>query len=261
MTDKLLSVELEGREICSFDAEFSHGEHSPVVEVRTAQPTLCFIDSRGTRRTFDLSFVREENASWLHFSIRVSPEFLVQSDFLMTITQADSEEAFRARAVDGVRVQPFVLPECAKRYDVIEGKGLFRRGFHFKGIITPGNVTLLCRCAYCERSFRVRSVHAGMGNAVYFYCGSCSHTLMASADLEDAPPVIGPAYEEELKRFEQRLPPCEACGGSFSYYNPFLCPHCKEPYIDFGKYPKERDWEYYCNVYHGRWAQNFAEGD
>ncbi len=257
MSDKILSVAFEGREICTFDHGHPHGEHWPSVQAQTAHPELVFADSRGTRRVFDLSFVRDERKDWVHFCIRVSSEYLVQPDLVFGESSEDPEQAFRAGEVSGVRLQPFILPESSKSYDVIEGRGLFQRGFHFVGIVTPGNVSLVCVCAFCDRNFRIQSFHAGMSNVAYFYCSDCTETLVASVDLEDAPPVLEEADPAALKRFEQRLPLCAECGGSFAYYNPMWCPHCKEPYIDFRRFPKERKFEYYGNVLYGRRSQEF----
>lgn len=206
MSDKILSVAFEGREICTFDHGHPHGEHWPSAQAQTAHPELVFADSRGTRRVFDLSFVRDERKDWVHFCIRVSSEYLVQPDLVFGESSEDPEQAFRAGEVSGVRLQPFILPESSKSYDVIEGRGLFQRGFHFVGIVTPGNVSLVCVCAYCDRNFRIQSFHAGMSNVAYFYCSDCTETLVASVDLEDAPPVLEEADPAALKRFEQRLP-------------------------------------------------------
>ena len=37
--------------------------------------------------------------------------------------------------------------------------------------------------------------------------------------------------------------------GRFKFYNPFRCPYCTAPYIDFQKNPEIREYEYYANVF------------
>jgi hypothetical protein len=257
MSVEILTVTFEGREICTFDRVRPHGAGWPTARVQTGRPVLAFTDSQGRERAFDLSFVRDEGKDWVHFCVRVSPEYLVQPDLVLGDSSEDPERAFRAGEVPGVRLQPFVLPESSKNYELFEGRGLFSRGFHFKGIVTPGNVSLICVCGYCDQSFRIQSFHAGMSDVVYFYCSDCSETLVVSADLADAPGLLETPDAASLERFEQRLPTCAECGGSFAYYNPMRCPHCKEPYIDFSRFPEERIYEYYGNTLYGRRPQEF----
>ena len=81
--------------------------------------------------------------------------------------------------------------------------------------------------------------------------------MIASSYIEDAPPILGEADMESVARFERRLPECKECGGSFRYMNSLLCPHCREPFIDFKKHPEERKKEYYGNHLYGGSVQVF----
>ncbi len=67
----------------------------------------------------------------------------------------------------------------------------------------------------------------------------------------DAPPVLGKADKDSIARFESGLPSCTQCGGNFRYMNPFVCPHCKQPFIDFSIHPEDRECEYYGNYLYG----------
>ena len=54
---------------------------------------------------------------------------------------------------------------------------------------------------------------------------------------------------DAIKQLERNLPAAPD-GTKLSYYNPFCCPKCSEPYIDFSKYPEQRPNEYYGNTYY-----------
>jgi hypothetical protein len=226
-------------------------EKLPVVQLTRAGQALRFIDSEGAARTYDLSSIYEEGERFLHLSVSVRPTFVVQADALFTKDGKNPGEVVQGLGGRGVRLEPFYLPECdADPADLI-GRGLFYRGLHFPGIVTRGNVSLLCICDRCRKSFRLQSFHAGFSDLTYLYCSKQPHTLVASSYLEDAPPVLGGADAASVARFESRLPPCEQCGGEFRYMNPLRCPHCLGPYIDFERHPADRANEYYGNYLYG----------
>jgi hypothetical protein len=253
----VLRVLLDAEEICSFTSSGLPKEQRPVTELRDEQQSLHFIDSAGSDRSFDVSSIFSEGGRFLHLSIRVGPTFAVESDCIVTKSADENpQDAFQSGTAPGVRFQPFMLPEFTDDTSILLGKGLFFRGLHFSGSVTPGNVSVLCLCDYCNKSFRLQSFHAGFGQVTYLYCSGGPHTLIASNYIEDAPPVLGEAIES-VARFERRLPECSECGGSFRYMNSLLCPHCKGPYIDFTQHPEERKKEYYGNHLYGRSVQVF----
>ena len=257
--ETVLSVLLDAEELCSFGSGEVPAEKHPVAELKAGQHLLHFVDSAGDARSFDLSSVFAEGGRFLHMSVRVGPTFAVQSDCVVTRSKDENPaEAFERGAI-GVRFQPFMLPEFKGDAGDPTGKGLFLRGLHFPGRITPGNVSALCLCDHCKKSFRLQSFHAGFADLSYLYCSGGPHTLVASSHIEDAPPILGKADAESVARFERRLPPCDECGGSFRYANPLLCPHCRAPYIDFRRHPQEREKEYYGNHLYGGTVQVFAE--
>jgi hypothetical protein len=225
------------------------------VELRPSVPitsdTLTFIDSRAKAYNYDLSSIRRERAKWLHISIRVSDQFTAQMDGLVNDTSSVPEQLRGPNAPMGIRFQPMYLPECPKDPAELMGKGLFFRGLHYPGWVTPGSVSLMCICDYCAKSFRLQSFHAGFGFQLYFYCDMGTHTLVIPDSVIGAPPLTGLVDPEVVSEFDARLPRCERCGGHFKYYNPLRCPHCHQPYIDFDRYPRVRAVEYYGNNLYG----------
>jgi hypothetical protein len=253
----ILQAFFEGRELARINRQSVPIEELPVGIMSTRQPALILKDSRNTEWLYDLSSCLQDGARYLHFSIRVGPTFAVQGDCLLWDSEQMPADAFAKGSAKGIRFQPFYLPESPVDPAELVGRGLFFRGFHFSGTITPGNVSLLCICDSCRKSFRAQSFHAGFGNNCYFYCDKGPHTLIASSYLPDAPPVLGKVDLEMVRRFESKLPLCEKCGGEFRYYNSFRCPHCLAPYIDFKRYPHDREVEYYGNQLYGDTLQWF----
>jgi hypothetical protein len=255
----VLRVLLDTQELCSFTFSELPVEKKPLAELNSGQHSLHFADSAGNVRSFDLSSVFAEGGRCLHMSVRVGPTFAVQADCVATERRDEnSREAF-LRGATGVRFQPFMLPEFKGDTSDMAGRGLFFRGLHFQGSVTPGNVSALCLCDHCRKSFRLQSFHAGLADLAYFYCSGGPHTLIASSHIEDAPPMWGKADMTSVARFEGRLPKCSDCGGSFGYLNPLLCPYCREPFIDFKRHPQEREKEYYGNHLYGGSVQVFEE--
>jgi len=260
----ILRLYLDEDLVFEVDADEVPVEKLPVLQLTHAGQALRFVDSRGATRTYDLSSIYVDGERFVHLSVGVRPTFVVQADALLTKDGHNPEEVFRSPEGRGVRLEPFYLPECAADPADLIGRGLFYRGLHFPGIVTQGNVSLLCICDHCHESFRLQSFHAGFSDLTYLYCSRQPHTLVASSYLEDAPPVLGEADAASVARFESRLPPCEQCGGAFRYMNPLRCPHCLEPYIDFEKHPADRAKEYYGNYLYGgtlqRWEPSQGMG-
>jgi hypothetical protein len=256
----ILRAFFEGRELARINRQSVPVEELPVGIISTRQPALMLKDSRNTEWLYDLSSSLRDEPRYVHFSIRVGPTFAVQADCILGDSGQTPADAFANGSANGIRFQPFYLPESAGDPAELIGRGLFFRGFHFSGTVTPGNVSLLCVCDFCRKSFRVQSFHAGFMSVNYFYCDRGPHTLIASSYLQDCPPVLAKADLEGVRRFQSRLPLCKECGGEFRYYNPFRCPHCLDPYIDFKRHPNEREVEYYGNYLFGGTVQKFEPG-
>jgi hypothetical protein len=78
------------------------------------------------------------------------------------------------------------------------------------------------------------------------YSDSGTHTLIISGDTHGVPPAMGKPDLESVKKLEAVLPKAPD-GTAFRYLNPLRCPHCGAAYIDFVKFPNDREDEYYGN--------------
>lgn len=247
MSNLLLTATFEESQIASVSREDVPAEVTPAVSIHSSSPKLRLRDSAATDREYDLASVLSDGARYLFFSLRVGPTFAVEGDCLLSQSPELPLQAFQKGEALGIRLQPFYLPECEGDAAELIGRGLFFRGFHFSGVVTPGNVSHVAICDQCRRSFRFQSFHAGFSNLVYFYCESGTHTLVASSYAEGAPQLLAENSPDLVERFEAKLPPCDRCGKRFRYYNSFRCPHCAAAYIDFQRHPLERAGEYYGN--------------
>ncbi len=225
----ILRVFLDTEELGSFTSSGLPAEQQPVAELKAEQQFLHFFDSTGNARSFDLSSVFSEGGRFLHMSIRVGRTFAVESDCIVTRSEDENpHDTFQSGATLGIRFQPFMLPEFTKDTSELVGKGLFYRGLHFSGTVTPGNVSVLCLCDYCRKSFQLQSFHAGFGQSTYLYCSGGPHTLVASSYIADAPPVLGEADMESVARFERRLPKCVRVRRLFSLPESVAVPTLQE---------------------------------
>jgi hypothetical protein len=229
------------------------------VRFLTSDPVLELTDSRGNTRRYDLSSAVAEGMGIAEFVFVVNPTFALEADCRLGERKLPTDDDLLKGRGRGIRLQPFYLPECAGDPAELTGRGLFFRGLHFSGEITPSFVSLLCICDVCARSFRLQSFHTGFGNQAYFYCSEAPHTLVISSSEEGAPPALGEPDVEALGRLEAKLPRC-ACGGRFAYWNPLRCPHCLAPYIDFPKHREDRYSEYYGNRLYDGGVQEWSSG-
>ncbi|MEP6755778.1 MAG: hypothetical protein ABJA67_09775 [Chthonomonadales bacterium] len=219
-------------------------------------PEVSFVDSAGFARVHDLTTAIEDGAKWVHISVSIRAGHVVIADCLLSETSKVPVEAFRKG--DAIRFQPFFLPEREEEIPDMRGRGLFMRGFHTSEQLTPQNVTLSCICDECTKSFRLITFHSGFKHISYMYCSEQPHTLLAQYDQAITPPISGPADPLLVARFEARIPPCLICGGVFRYYNALRCPTCKASYIDFEKFPEDREIEYYANQVYNSDLQEWA---
>lgn len=255
--DAILRVFRDDELVCSVVSGDLPVELRPTIPL-VAGGELRFVDSGGGVRSFDLSSAMDDGDRALHLSVRVSATFVVQADGVLTEREHDDPQQALQAGARAVRMQPFFLPEYPQPAPDLRGRGLFGRGLHYPGQITPSNVSLLCLCDRCSKSFRVQSFHAGFGDVAYLYCSNRPHVLIVDQGVADAPPLLQEADLEAVARFESRLPSCASCGGSFEYLNPFRCPHCLAPYIDFRRHPRERAAEYYGNYLYGGVPQRLS---
>lgn len=215
---------------------------------------LSFQDSLGVSYNHSLNF----ESGWIHLSVRVHPNLACQSDCLVSESKMISDGDLNNGRSRGIRFQPIYLPGSKGNASELHGRGLFFRGLHFAGAVTPGNVSLACICDACRRSFRLQSFHAGLGNCGYFYSDSGVQTLVVDNHIEGCPPAMGKPNIQTLETLEARLPKSTKDGTAFRYFNSLRCPHCKAAFIDFQKFPKERETEYYGNCFYDEKPEHFA---
>lgn len=237
--DVLLTVRVDGDTLAEIRVGDVPCEVQPHVRIERGA-TIEFEDSAGTVRRHDMPV----RSGWLHLSVRVHPNLGCQADAVITVQPEHPPGMPLADDDTGVRFQPFFLAGAPTVPD-LSGRGLFARGLHFNGRITPGNILLSCECDACGKTFIARSLHAGFADVGYFYSASGRYTLTVDAALEGAPTPLSEPDPAALSILEGRLPTAPD-GSHFAYRNPFRCPHCHEPYIDFIAHPGQRPGEYYA---------------
>jgi len=227
-------------------------EVRPTVPLSEPAPTLTVEIDGGEfiRYTIDpLAKNPDLTGQFLQLSVRVLPNLALMMDAIITKTDDPPPEVTDPDC-EAIRFQPLFLPQAATSNDIFRGKGLFERGLHFAGCITPGTVRCCCVCDECRQSFSLLHFHAGMGQSQYFYSGDSRETLVVSLyEYPDFPGQLADSIDlEALAAAEGKLPRPSRAAGEFRYYNPFRCPHCQAPYVDFEKFPEIRPGEYYGNT-------------
>ena len=241
----LLTVRLNGHEFCRIAGNDIPCEMTPS-KYAEGNSTLEFVDSDGVVHSHSLGI----DSGWFHFSIRVHPNLACQTDCVISQSEHLDLSTFADGKASGIRFQPFFLAGAKVRNSDLYGKGLFARGLHFSGTVTRGNVLLSCECDHCKRSFLIRSYHAGFSNSGYFYSGSGKYTLTVNSHTPGSPAALSEPNPDDLAALEAKLP-LAPDGSTYKYLNPFRCPYCSEPYIDFVANPGSRPAEYYGNYFLG----------
>lgn len=198
---------------------------------------------------------------YFHISVRIQANLGVIIDGVISSSKYKIPDLLNV-GTEGVRFQPFYLSIAEFNNEIFYGKGLFERGLHFSGYITPSTVRLCCVCDICKESFNIQSYHAGYSDSQYFYSSDSSETLFVNHyELENMPYQLQetPIDLEKLKEVESKLSRPKNLSGEFKYYNPFRCPHCNYAYIDFEKYPEIRPYEYYGNSYINKNVEVFTK--
>ncbi len=143
--EPILRVRIGTKQVVSVTAAELPTEKLTVVELLSRDQALHFVDSKGNTRCFDMSSVFDDGAGFFHLSVRVGPSLAVQADGILTKQRNDDPQvALKGGGAKGVRFQPFLLSDAPGRPNELVGRGLFYRGLHFSGTVTPGNVSLMC---------------------------------------------------------------------------------------------------------------------
>ena len=117
---------------------------------------------------------------FLHLCIRILNNFCLMIDGEIDDSPFKTEK--KINQIDGIRFQPVLLNAYNNDNPENKGMGLFSRGLHFSGFITPSNFRLCCICDECKKSFNIHSYHAGNGYFQYFYSDDGRETLMVPYD-------------------------------------------------------------------------------
>ncbi len=250
----ILTVTVNGTEICRVASTELPTEKQPTIRVVGDKSEVVFEEPDGTRTVHSLG----SQNGWFGFSIRVYENLACQADCIFGEDENLSAERFQRGDLSGIRFQPFFLGKARTTEAELKGHGLFQRGLHFSGTITPGNVSLSCICDECRKSFRLQSFHAGFSNCGYMYSESGMHTITIPGSIEGSPPALGKPDSALLKALEIKLPKAPD-GTSFAYLNPLRCPNCSAPYINFTRFPEDRENEYYENTYFGEPTIQYEE--
>ena len=108
---------------------------------------------------------------------------------------------------------------------LLEGASLEEKALFFRGSSTHGNVILLGICSSCRRSFAFRTLDFAALEALPAYSDDgldVAAFSVAESRLAAEDPRWSAAFGEKQFRFA----------------NPFRCPHCGHPYLDYLKYPR-----------------------
>jgi hypothetical protein len=236
--ESILKISVEGKRIGAVKSAQVPFEKAWTIKI-DGPVAIEFEDSAGTGNNHAIP----APPGWLHLEVFVSTGLACQASAIASPRRVRAPDERIGDDEIAMRIQPFFLAGADAVPD-LSGKGLFARGLHFAGIITPSNMFLSCRCDACGRSFLGRSNHTGWLDQTYFYSESGRFTLLTDIRVGEA--VKGQTEPDyvSMEALENALP-IAPDGSKFLYSNPFRCPHCAAAYIDFQKYPDLHDREYY----------------
>jgi len=228
-------------------------EFETVFSLTTSTPEIKVYENQNLIHTFRIDTLQDNpdlTGQFLHSSIRI----LVNSGVMIDGIVSNSNTTFSHwtdNDYEAVRFQPFFLSDKNENNIALKGKGLFERGLHFSGTITPRGVRNICFCDSCNLSFTIEHFHSGFSELQYFYSRDSKETLVVPyGSIENLPTQLqGIIDNSTLEIIEDKLPKPSNDVGTFRYYNSFKCPHCLAAYIDFEKYKEMRPKEYYGNTY------------
>ncbi|HLU50524.1 MAG TPA: hypothetical protein VKZ42_00050 [Flavobacteriaceae bacterium] len=239
-------------------------EHFGVISLEQAVPTIRVFENNQLRKAFRLETLATNpnlRGQYFHISVRIQENGAVMIDGVIS-KYPDKHANLQDDDFEGIRFQPFFLnsidPTIAQR---LIGNGVFAKGLHYAGLVTPTSVRVICVCDKCNKSFTVQHVHAGFSECQYFYSDDSQQTLLVSyGKFDNMPQQLQEAVDDHIiAAIESQLPEPTTGKGSYRYYNSFCCPHCLSPYIDFQKNKHIRPSEYYALTYINHKFYSFKE--
>lgn len=225
-------------------------EYLGVLIFRSAVPIINVFENNRLIRTFNVETLKENpdlKGQYFHFSVRILKNEGVMIDGIISKDNKHHPN-WQDKDYEAIRFQPFYL-SSADIYlsNNLIGKGLFERGIHFSGTVTPTTVRAVCVCDVCNVSFTVQHFHGGFSESQYFYSDDAKQTLITGYnEIENIPTQLQKDINETaIAELESKLPVPTTGTGRYRYYNSFRCPHCAAPFIDFENNKLIRPTEYY----------------
>ena len=143
--DSLLIVRLNGEEIARINAVDPPYEIVPSHAIAPGA-IVELEDGNGIVHRHSLA----ELEGWAHFSIRIQKNLACQADCVVTKNELPDPNGLISGNAKGIRFQPFFLSGSRVETATFRGQGLFARGLHYSGRVTPGSVRLSCECDMCH---------------------------------------------------------------------------------------------------------------
>lgn len=225
-------------------------EYLGVLSFNKPTPIINIFENNILLKTFNIETLTTNSdltGQYFHISVRLLENDGVMIDGIIS-KQKDKHSDWRDSDYEAIRFQPFFLTTAdistSRR---IIGKGVFERGLHYSGTVTPTTVRVICICDNCNKSFTVQHFHGGFSDSQYFYSDDSKQTLIVPYDkIKNLPTQLQKDVDDKIiMEVEAELPQPTKGKGSYRYYNSFCCPHCFNPYIDFQTYKQIRPTEYY----------------
>lgn len=224
-----------------------------VFKLTKSIPEIKIFENQNLYRTFRIETLKDnENlmGQFLHCSIRIFANSGIMIDGIISKSET-TFPSWKDSTYEAVRFQPFFLSDKDQNNIALKGKGLFERGLHFVGTVTPKGVRNICICDSCKSSFTLQHFHAGFSEVQYFYSSDSKETLIVPYGAIDNLPSQQQEIIEEniIENIEKQLPQPNNNANTFKYYNSLKCPHCLDAFIDFENNKQIRPKEYYGNNY------------
>ena len=208
--------------------DVSEFEYKGVIALTEKQPTIHLYENEELVQDYVLQVQKNEDFSGKYFLMSVRLHLgnrvniaVCQIDGFVADTNEDVK--FTIEHV-GYRFEGYLLKAgghlAKKAYDEQRGKDLYAKGLRYPGYITSSNVRLLGVCPACGKSFVFHGYNYPHAQCEPAY----------SEDGLDTYEIADPTIDKETWSVEKD-------GKIFKFYNSFNCPHCKESYIDYKKYP------------------------
>ena len=131
-----------------------------------ATPEIKIFENQNLYRTFLIDTLTNNSnlaGQFLYCSIRIFSNSGVMIDGIISKSETTCSE-WTDTDYEALRLQPFYLSDKKENNIRLRGRGLFERGLHFIGTVTPSGVRNICTCDSCNSSFTLQHFHAGFSD-------------------------------------------------------------------------------------------------